>query len=322
MWNSMGTSPLATTVAAAALFVATTGDVFAQHVRINEARIDQPGADTDEYFELSGLPGTDLADVWYIVIGDGPGGSGVVEHALDLSGSVIGADSFFLVAESGWTGDPLEVDLEAVLNFENGDNVTHVLVTEFAGLVNDDLDIDDDGILDTIPWTTIIDDFALIEEGGTGDLVYSDTRIGPDGQFVPSHVYRYEDHWGGWNIGPLDPIGGDDTGGMSNAFRPGWITLALTGGCEGEVIAEVTGALPDASVWILVAREPGGFFFPNQCFGLQLTLSRPIWARQYTADGSGYVNSGPVTVGPSGCGTWIQAVDEQACRVTNMVQIQ
>lgn len=47
-------------------------------VLINEIRVDQPANDNDEYFELYGSSGTSLNGLAYLVIGDGPGGSGVV----------------------------------------------------------------------------------------------------------------------------------------------------------------------------------------------------------------------------------------------------
>src|SRR5690606_27900272 len=45
-------------------------------VFLSEIRADQPSADTDEYFELGGAPGTSLDGVTLIVIGDGAGGDG------------------------------------------------------------------------------------------------------------------------------------------------------------------------------------------------------------------------------------------------------
>ena len=43
---------------------------------ISEIRIDQPGIDDDEYFEIcnSGMSAVDLSNYTYVVIGDGGGG--------------------------------------------------------------------------------------------------------------------------------------------------------------------------------------------------------------------------------------------------------
>lgn len=190
-------------------------------VAINEVRIDQAGADDDEYFELIGTPGTLLDGLFYIVIGDGSGGSGVIESVTDLTGQTISADGFFVAAESTMTiGSP---ELVTTLNFENGDNVTHLLVAGFTGANGDDLDTDDDGVLDVIPWSLVMDGLSLIEEMNppTGtEFEYGSSLglpvIGPDGSFVPGHVYRFPDGTGGWNTGEFDPAVGNDTVGSSN----------------------------------------------------------------------------------------------------------
>ena len=185
-------------------------------LRISEIRIDQVGSDADEYFELEGPEGTVLDGITYIVVGDGSGGSGSVEAIINLTG-VIDATGYHLVAESTFTLEPLsEVDQVTNVSFENSDNVTHMLVTNYTGGF-DDLDTDDDGTLDSTPWIAVVDSIALVETNdGTGDQYYGDAEIGPtvDG-YVPGHVYRcYGD--GTWTEGIFDPIGEDDTPGAQN----------------------------------------------------------------------------------------------------------
>src|SRR5262245_57536207 len=99
---------------------------------INEIRIDQTGADNDEYFELAGTPGASLDGLTYLVIGDGTAAqaSGVIETAVSLSGKSIASDGLFLVTEGTFTFAPIAtVDFVGPgsnpLNFENDDNVTH-----------------------------------------------------------------------------------------------------------------------------------------------------------------------------------------------------
>ncbi len=184
-------------------------------VSLSEIRVDQPGPDTDEYFELAGPPGWNLADQTYLVIGDGTGGSGVVEMALSLSGLTIPENGFGLVAESGFSLGPTP-DLVATLNFENSDNVTHLIVTGFNGSVGEDLDIDDDGFLDYQPWTGEVDCLAILDSADGGDLTYCATSIGPDGGSSPAHVYRD----GGWRMGPDDPVSGVDTPGEPPVALP------------------------------------------------------------------------------------------------------
>ncbi|NIM95911.1 MAG: hypothetical protein GTO18_19605, partial [Anaerolineales bacterium] len=195
--------------------VAYAAPAAANHgVVINEIRIDQPSSDNDEYFELIGPVGASLDDMTYIVIGDGPGGSGVVEAVVDLDGNAIPARGYFVAAESSFTLGT--ADLITDLNFENSDNVTHLLVKDFEGEKNDDLDTNDDGLLDVTPWSEIVDLIALIEEqnppSGT-EFHYGPPSLGPDYKYVPGHAYRCPS-W--WEIGEYDPVGVTDTPGEAN----------------------------------------------------------------------------------------------------------
>lgn len=186
---------------------------------INEIRIDQPGTDEGEFFELGGVPGTSLDGLTYIVIGDNSeGGSGVLEAIIDLDGQVIQDDRLFAAGEET---NPFVGSLDLVgpfgspgglLNFENSDNVTHLLVSGFTGTEGQDLDTDDDGMLDIVPWDEVLDSVALIESLDDGDLVYSETQVGPDGSFVPGIVFRDPDIFGAFSIGEFT-FGVDDTPG-------------------------------------------------------------------------------------------------------------
>ena len=195
-------------------------------VFLNEIRIDQPGGDDDEYVELfSDDPGNDtLAGLSLIVIGDGAGASGVIENVTDFSAvaAPFASDPYFLVAEASFSIGV--ADFTTTLGFENSDNVTYLLVDGFTGMGGDDLDTDDDGVLDTTPWASLADVIGLNEDpggipDGDGEFGYGDalgTSIGPDGTFVPGHVYRVGDAPGDWAIGEFDPATGVDTPGAAN----------------------------------------------------------------------------------------------------------
>ncbi|MEM7590727.1 MAG: hypothetical protein AAF383_04280, partial [Cyanobacteria bacterium P01_A01_bin.83] len=188
-------------------------------VVINEIRIDQPGSDEGEFFELAGEPGIALDDLTYVVLGDSDeGGSGVIEAIVELNGQAIQDDSFFAAGEDT---NPFIASLDLVgefgspgglLNFENSDNVTHFLVSNFTGSDDQDLDTDDDGVLDIVPWDEVIDSVALIESLDEGEEVYSDIQVGPDGTFVPGIVFREPDLTGDFSIGEFS-FGVDDTPG-------------------------------------------------------------------------------------------------------------
>jgi hypothetical protein len=129
--------------------------------------------------------------------------------ALDASG-------YFVVGESSMTiATP---DMTANLNFENSDNVTHLLVEGFSGLNGDDLDQNDDGMLDYLPWTVLLDSVSLVESVGSGDYVYGSGQIGPDGNVVPMHAAKVG---GTWEIGEAALGYGDTPGGPNDHVATG-----------------------------------------------------------------------------------------------------
>jgi len=209
---------------------------------LNEVRIDQPGADNDEYFEIKAAPGTSLNGVHLIVIGDGTGGSGSVEAWVDLSGQTVPADGHFLCAEPTLSLVPIgNADYIIAqqttgnsygLNFENGDNVTFMLVYDFTGSIDTDIDGNDDGTIDSPTWASLIDSIALVENidmPPTGTEWWYGPFVGPDDIFVPGHVYRCETD-GTWIIGTFDPVGGSDTPGTLNPDCVGG------GDCLGDIV--------------------------------------------------------------------------------------
>lgn len=190
---------------------------------INEIRIDQPGADTDEFFELFGSAGASLDGLTYLVIGDGVGGSGVIEAVVSLNGLFIPADGYFLAVEDTFTlGGAPDLILSGAsngLNFENSDNVTHLLVAGFLGANGNDLDLNDDCVLDSTPWLGELDRIALIREENppvATECHYGPPVVGPEGTFTPGLALRCPDVTGPFVIGQFDPLGGQDTPGAAN----------------------------------------------------------------------------------------------------------
>ncbi|MFQ5424495.1 MAG: PEP-CTERM sorting domain-containing protein [Phycisphaerae bacterium] len=247
---------------AAALLAALTASASAFQISINEIRIDQGGSDLDEYFELTGAPGASLNGLSYIVIGDcsgDPSGvGGCVEAIVPLTGMSIPADGFFLAVENTFTAAPAaQQDLVLApngINFENSDNVTHMLVSGLDPSVNlggngfggTDFDINDDGIIDalidtnndavpdSVPFVSMLDSIALIEDPTVPppftELAYGPNQIGPDGPFVPAQIFRLPDGSGAWNIGSFGPVGLTDTPGVTNVPEPASLALLAIGG--------------------------------------------------------------------------------------------
>ena len=176
---------------------------------LSEIRTDNDGPDVNEYFELSGSGS--LTDVWYLVIGGNSSDpSGLVEAAIDLSGLGIGPSGIFVAAES--TFDLGVQDAVIDLDFENDDNVTHLLVREFNAALGQDLDLDNDGILDLQPWFSVLDSVAIVDDtdfAAAGHL-YSNTLLGPVELGAPAHIVRCPS--GPWRVGNADSTDVDSPG--------------------------------------------------------------------------------------------------------------
>lgn len=190
-------------------------------VNINEIRVDMPSTDNDEYVELAGYPGEPLDGLWYLVIGDlgAAPRCGGIECVVDLAGLTILGDGLLVIGDSATSGlHTFVYDVEADLDFENSDNVTHLIVEGFYGAIDDDVDADEDCVIDPgPPWLQIIDSVALYEGTivdclGTDECMYSTTVVGPDGSYVPGHIYLCPESW---RIGDFT-LGVDDTPGDPN----------------------------------------------------------------------------------------------------------
>ncbi len=124
---------------------------------INEFVANHTGADTGAFVEVFGDPSADYSAYTVLEIeGDGSG-AGTIDAVLPVG----------ITSASGYW-----VDSE---DMENG-TVTILLVEGFTGSKGDDLDTDNDGTFDSTPWTSIIDDVATTDGGGS-DHSYSTTVL-------------------------------------------------------------------------------------------------------------------------------------------------
>lgn len=241
--GGMAVAWLAAATAHGGIATGGSGTGPTRSIRLSELRVDQQGADSDEYFELLGEPGSSLAGVWLLAIGDsGSDPSGIVEAAIDLSSWSLGANGRFVGHEAtfgsvAFGGTTLRIDPKSAhatigsgdsINFENADTVTYLLVRSFRGSVGLDLDGTNDGTFDALPWAELIDSVAFVRSGSS-EPVYSDVTVGPVPLTatggMPPHAWLGPK---GWTVGEYGSWSADTPGGGPEVPAPG---AAATLGC-------------------------------------------------------------------------------------------
>ncbi len=146
---------------------------------INEFVANHTGTDINEYVEIKGDADTDYSAFTLLVIEGDSTGAGAVDRVYPIG--TTNAAGYWL---TGFLNNQIE----------NG-SLTLLLVEGFSGAAGDDLDTDNDGTLDTSPWTRIVDSVAVSDGGGT-DSWYSPVVLaqGYDGQsFTPGGASRIPD---------------------------------------------------------------------------------------------------------------------------------
>ncbi|WP_198669059.1 ExeM/NucH family extracellular endonuclease [Elioraea thermophila] len=155
--------------------------------RINEFVFNHTGIDTREYVEVFGDPNASLADLWLVLI-EGDSGTTLGNVIFRTQLGLTNADGIW------WTGFLPQDSLQ------NGTQ-TLLLVRDFTGTLNQDLDTDNDGVLDATPWAAIVDGIA-VSDGGANDRTYAGVEVlGPafaGGAFAPGGASRIPDGDGAW----------------------------------------------------------------------------------------------------------------------------
>ena len=223
---------------------------------LNEIRFDETtaGGATNEYVEIAAPPGTSLDTLALLVIGDGASTakSGVLETVVPLTGAVVGESGYFLITlkttgTSGQDGIAFGVpgDLQvSTLSLENGDNLTVLLVDGFTGTNNSDLDTNDDGTLDVIPWTSIVDKVSIVKTflpapTGSNEWWYG-CRVGPNASGLAYQIYRCSPigYWQTGNRVITDPLTLTDTPGAQNLDCPGGIVNLCPTDLNGDTFTD------------------------------------------------------------------------------------
>lgn len=146
--------------------------------KLNEFSASTTGADV-EYVEIFGSPATDYSAYTVLEIEGDTTGAGVVDEVIAVGTTDVGGF---------WLGNL------AANALENG-TITLLLVKDFTGALNNDLDTNNDGVFDVTPWSAIVDTVA-VNDGGAGDWTYGTTALSAyyDGlAYAPGGASRYPD---------------------------------------------------------------------------------------------------------------------------------
>lgn len=168
-------------LAALAAALSAAGAVHAQTIWINEWHTNAPGGSDGgrEFMEIrSSTASASLAGLWFLVIeGDNSvGQAGSVDLAFDLSAFSTGTNGLFLLRDSAAVlqppPDPATIVHAEDFGEQGNDNQTVLLVRNFTGTVGQDLDGDNDGLLDSVPWSATVDGVGFFQEANAG-LLYA-----------------------------------------------------------------------------------------------------------------------------------------------------
>ncbi len=255
---------------------AFVGHATAGAVLLNEFYINPPPPDADaprEYVELIDTTGSaSLSGKWLIGIeGDAPSNPGKVLNAVNLSGLSFGTNGILILGEDYDTSNPWGItdpptklaDLNGTL--QNG-STTFMLVDSFTGSVDDDLDTNDDGALDSTPWSGIWDSIAWTDNGA-GDRTYA-PMAGNGLGFAPDAISRIDGNtsasdaaawFGGDMAASADPLSTEYSAtlnfNLDNAGFPIGTNPAITPGVQN---------IPEPSGLALASLSVLGLFFARR----------------------------------------------------------
>ncbi|MEX2214248.1 MAG: PEP-CTERM sorting domain-containing protein [Phycisphaeraceae bacterium] len=197
---------------------------------LNEFVANHTGGDTHEFVEAFGLANTDYSRYTILQLeGDGTG-AGTIDSVLNLGTT----DANGIFVTSFFANE-----------LENG-TLTLLLVQDFTGTDGTDLDTDNDGILDSTPWVSIVDSVGVMD-ADAGDFVYSSVVLDPafaGGAFAPGGASRIPN--------------GLDTDSVSDWVRNDFDGAGLPGFVGTPVVGEAINT-PGALNSIVPVPEPASF---------------------------------------------------------------
>lgn len=167
------------------LLLIVSSCLFSNAQQIRAVFYNPTGADDGkEYFEIQHTPSTALTGLTLLVIeGDGSG-AGVLDKAISLGAHSTGSNGILLWRDNATvlTPAPSAATTLVVSDFapdlENGTN-TYLLVSGFTGTQGTDYDANNDGVLDSTPWTSV-QSAVSVTDGGSSDHMYAGAFSGVD----------------------------------------------------------------------------------------------------------------------------------------------
>lgn len=161
-------------------------------IRLNEVFVNAPGTDDgSEFVEIRSTTGGvgALTNISLVYL-DGDASAGSVINVVNLSGQSTGTSGILLVRDSATVLSPAPAAGTNVFvqdfnpDLQNG-TYTLLLVANFSGAVNDDLDPENDGVLNTTPWTSVVDVVGFVENDTGTNITYA---VGLGGTEFPAQA--------------------------------------------------------------------------------------------------------------------------------------
>ena len=166
-------------------------DISISEIYINPQNLGVSGAadNGQEFVELKSSTGgvESLSGLPFIILdGDGAGSTeGTVDIAIALDSYSTGSNGLLVISDNNNAWNPpadaaTTLIIQEFLNddgsgddIENGTN-TYAIVEGYTGFPGQDLDLDDDGILDSTPWSNVVDAIGVQEHTTTTstEMVY------------------------------------------------------------------------------------------------------------------------------------------------------
>jgi|GEM_PF-2307597 len=184
---------------------------------INEVLLEPSGPNVgQQFFELRGMPNQSLSNVSLVVLIGEADGLGIVDQVFDLSAFSLGSNGLFLWRDTPAVLSPAP-DPDTTVGstplplgppaFLANLSQTFLLVSGFTANPTDDLDGNNDGTLDSMPWDSVIDSIGLRENDGTpaNEFAFGE-QLGfddfPVTGFDPDAIFRDCD--GTWYASDID----------------------------------------------------------------------------------------------------------------------